>query len=257
MDLLKSSNFHVEACGQCQSCHKSPSFVKCSHCCLSVCFECANEHRRETLNTLNNKINTLEQESSQMNDRIGQARQAFIETRDKSLQTIRNHYTRLIEELRTAQANHEEKIERQSKIHHQELDLLVEDYKQRTEQISKMILDLRSSISEWSTVEEFQQLKTKLAHLEDDIREANDLFHERLPELKIFEMEQNDQRKMKNQNPLDSISQSDELMIGNGKNTLATLAGTIQIHHLDGNIYLRLCFRILAFIELIGNQTFI
>ena len=234
IDLLKSCNFHVEASGQCQNCHQSPSFIKCSHCCLSICFECANQHRRETLTTLTNQVNTLEQQSLQMNDRVDHTRKSLAETKEQSLQTIKNHYTRLIEELRMAQINHEEKIERQAKIQQQDFDLLVEDYKNRVQQISKIINELRGTITDWSTADEYQQLKTKLAHLEVDIREANGMFDERLPELKVFEIDQHDPKKNSKVNHAELSIQNDELLIGNGKNTLSTLAGTIQIQQLDG-----------------------
>ena len=235
IDLLKSCNFHVETCGQCQNCHQTPSFIKCSHCALAVCFECANQHRRETVTKLTNHINTLEQESLQMNDQIAQAQKTLSETREKSLQTIAEYYRRLIDEFRCAQMNNEETIERQSKIYHQELDVLVEDYKHRIEQISKMIQQLRTTITDWSTIEEFKQLQMKLTHVEEDIREANEIFHERLPEMKVFDIDDHDEKRHRKINQVDSPSQTDQLIIGNGKNTLSTLAGSIRIQHLDGN----------------------
>lgn len=237
IDLLKSCNFHVEACGQCQSCHQTPSFIKCSHCSLSVCFECANQHRRETLTKLTNHINTLEQESLQMNDQIDRARKSLIETREKSLETVAEHYRRLIDELRCSQATNEEMIERQSKIYHQDLEILVEDYKIRIEQISKMIDELRTTITDWSTIDEFKQLQTKLTHVEEDIREANEIFHERLPEMKVFHVEENETKRNRKLNQVDSPSQTDQLLIGNGKNTLTTLSGSIRIQHLDGKTF--------------------
>lgn len=236
VDLLKSCNFHVEASGQCQSCQQSPSFIKCSHCCLSVCFECANQHRRETVTTLTNHINTLEQDSLQMSDQISQARKKFVETREKSLLSIASYYTRLIDELRCAQSNNEEMIDRQSKIYHQELESLIDDYKRRSEQITRAIEELRTTIADWSTIEEFKQLQMKLTHIEEDIREANEIFHERLPTTKIFEIDPHEQQKTSNKktNQVDSPSQTDELIVGNGQNTLATLVGSIRIQHLDG-----------------------
>jgi hypothetical protein len=235
VDLLKSCNFHVEASGQCQSCHQTPSFIKCSHCCLSVCFECANQHRRETLTKLTNQINTLEQESLHMNDYVDQARKTFSETRNKSLQTVENHFRRLIDELRCAQLTNEQMVDNQSKIYHHELELLINDYKQRGEQISKTIQELRTTITDWSTVEEFQQLQTKLMHIEEDMREANEIFHERLPDMKVFEIDIHEQSRNKKINQVDSPSQTDQLIVGNGKNTLSTLAGSIRIQHIDGN----------------------
>lgn len=190
VDLIKSCNFHVEATGQCSVCNQSPSFVKCSHCCLFVCFECANQHRREALTTLTNNINTLEQDYLNMNDQIDHAREHFIETRQKSIDKIRLHYTRLIDELRCAQITNEEIVERQSTICNSELDMLIEEHKQRCEQIHKTIQDLRITITDWSTIEEFKQLQMKLTHIQEDMHEANEIFQERLPDMKVFQFEQ-------------------------------------------------------------------
>ncbi|CAF0790421.1 unnamed protein product [Rotaria sp. Silwood1] len=234
LDLIKSCNFNVEANGKCQVCNQSPSFVKCSHCCLFVCFECANQHRRETLTTLTNNINTLEQEYLNMNDYINHAREKLIETRQKSLDTIRNHYTRLIEELRHAQITNEEFVERQSITWNNELELIIDEYKPRCEQISKTIQELRTTITDWSTIEQFKQLQIKLNHLQEDIREANEIFHEHLPNMKVFEVDHDDiQKKTKKINQIDSPSQTDELILGNGKNHLSILSGSIRIQHLD------------------------
>jgi hypothetical protein len=230
VDLLKSCNFHVEATGQCQVCHQSPSFVKCSHCCLFVCFECANQHRRDTLTTLTNNINTLEQDYLNMNDQIDHARQKLNETREKSFDNIRNYYTNLIDQLRHEQINNEEMMERQTMNWNNQLELIINDYKQRYEQISKTIQDLRITITDWSTVEQFKQLQMKLNHLQEDIREANEIFREHLPEMKIFQI---DQEKKKKIHQVDSPSQTDELILANGKNHLSILAGSIKIQHLD------------------------
>ncbi|CAF4626417.1 unnamed protein product, partial [Rotaria magnacalcarata] len=74
-----------------------------------------------------------------------------------------------------------------------------------------------------------------LNHLEEDIREANEIFHERLPDMKIFEVDHDDiQKKKKKINQIDSPSQTDELILGNGKNHLSILSGSIRIQHLDG-----------------------
>ena len=145
MILIESCNFHVEATGQCQVCNQSPSFVKCSHCSSFVCFECANQHRREALTTLTNNINTLEQEYLTMNDHIDHAREKLIETKQKSLDTIRLHYTRLIDELRCAQITNEEIVERQLIICNNDLELLIDEHKQRCEQINKTIQDLTNN----------------------------------------------------------------------------------------------------------------
>ncbi|CAF0873500.1 unnamed protein product [Adineta steineri] len=234
LDLIKSCNFHVEATGQCQVCNKSPSFIKCSHCCLFVCFECANQHRRETLTTLTNNINTLEQEYLNMNDNIDHAKGKLNEIRQKSLDAIQNYYTRFIDEIRRAQITNEEVVERQSSTWNNELDLVIKDYKQRCEQISKTIQGLRTTITDWSTIEQFKQLQIKLNHLQDDIREANEVFHQHLPNMKVFEINDEDiQQKKKKLNQVDSPCQTDELILGNGKNHLSTLAGTIRIQHLD------------------------
>lgn len=235
LDLIKSCNFNVEATGKCQVCNQSPSFVKCSHCSMLVCFECANQHRRETLTNLTNNINTLEQAYLNMDDHINHAREKMIETRQRSLDTIRNHYTRLIDELRHAQITNEETVERQSITWNNELELIIDDYKKRYEQISKTILELRATITDWSTIEQFKQLQMKLSHLEQEIREANEIFHHRLPDMKVFEVDNDDIHKKKTRiNQIDSPSQTDELILGNGKSHLPTMTGSIRIQHLDG-----------------------
>jgi hypothetical protein len=236
IDLIKSCNFHVEATGQCQVCNQSPSFIKCSHCCLFVCFECANQHRRETLTTLTNNINTLEQEHLNMNDHIDNAKNKLNETREKSLDIIRNYYTNLINELRREQITNEELVERQSIAWNNQVELIIKEYKQRYEQISKTIQDLRIIITDWSTVEQFKQLQIKINHLQEDIREANEIFHEHLPDMKIFQIDHDDLQKQKQKkiNQVDSPSQTDELILANGKNHLSILSGSIRIQHLDG-----------------------
>lgn len=202
---------------------------------MYVCFECANQHRRETLTTLTNTINTLEQEYLNMNDYINHARDKLTETRKKSLDIIRNYYTCLIDELRHAQVTNEEFVERQTITWNGELELNVEDYKQRCEEISKTIQELRTTITDWSTIEQFKQLQMKLNHLGEDIREANEIFHERLPHMKVFEVNQDEfEKKKKKINQIDSPSQTDELILSNGKNHLSILSGSIRIQHLDG-----------------------
>ncbi|CAF4695918.1 unnamed protein product, partial [Rotaria socialis] len=220
LDLIESCNFHVEAAGQCYVCNQSPSFVKCSHCCLFVCFECANQHRREALTTLTNNINTLEQEYLNMNDQIDHSRTKLIETRQLSIDTIRSHYTRLIDELRCAQITNEEIVERQSTIYNNELELLIDEHRQRCEQINKSIQDLRVIITDWSTIEQFKQLQLKLTHLQEDIREANEIFQEHLPEMKVFEFDNDDYKKVNHNKHVDSPSQTDELFLINCKQTL-------------------------------------
>ena len=215
-------------------CNQSPSFVKCSHCCLFVCFECANQHRREALTTLTNNINTLEQEYLTMNDQIDHARDKLIETREKSIETIRLHYTRLIDELRCAQITNEEIVERQSTICNNELDLLINEHKQRCEQINKTIQDLRITITDWSTIEQFKQLQLKLTHIQEDMREANEIFHEHLPEMKVFQFDNQDYQKRISNKHIDSPSQTDELVIINCKQNLVASIGSTQNHHLDG-----------------------
>ncbi|CAF3505268.1 unnamed protein product [Rotaria sp. Silwood1] len=233
LDLIESCNFHVEATGQCHVCNQSPSFVKCSHCCLFVCFECANQHRREALTTLTNNINTLEQEYLTMNDQIDHARQKLIETRQKSIDTIRLHYTRLVDELRCAQITNEEIVERQSTICNNELELLIDEHKQRCEQINKAIQDLRTIITDWSTIEQFKQLQLKLTHLQEDIHEANEIFHERLPEMKIFEFDNDDYKKKIYNKHVDSPSQTDELVMINCKQNLAISNESTRNLHQD------------------------
>lgn len=236
LDLLKSCNFHVEATGQCQVCQQSPSFVKCSHCGSFVCFECANQHRRETLTNLTNNLNTLEQEYLHMNDHVEHAKDKLCEIKQKSFENIRNYYTNLIEQLHQEQIHSEEFVERQTLSWNNQLELNVSDYKQRYEQVCKGIQDLRLTITDWSTIEQFKQIQVKLTHIEEDIREANEIFHEQLPDMKIFQIDSNDLQKTKKKfNQVDSPSQTDELILANDKNHLSTLAGSIKIHHLDGN----------------------
>ena len=242
IDLIKSCNFHVEATGQCQVCQQSPSFIKCSHCCLFVCFECANSHRRETLTTLTNNINTLEQDYLNVNDHINQSKDKLIEIREKSLENIRNYYTNLIDELRQKQIINEDIIERQTQTWNNEIELIINEYKQRYEQISKTIQELRIIITDWSTIEQFQQLQIKLNHLQDNIQQANEFFHQRLPDMKVYEID-----KKKKLNQIDSLSQTDELMLRNEK---SMLSNSIRIQHLDGKkqiylimpvLYLKIC----------------
>jgi hypothetical protein len=169
-----------------------------------------------------------------MNDHIDHARNKLIETKQKSLDTIRLHYTRLIDELRCAQITNEEIVERQSVICSNEFELLIDEHKQRCEQINKTIQDLRTTITDWSTIEQFKQLQLKLTHIEEDIREANEIFHEHLPEMKIFQFD-NDEYKKKNYNKhIDSPSQTDELVIINCKQNLTNSAGSTRNQHLDG-----------------------
>jgi hypothetical protein len=199
-----------------------------------VCFECANQHRREALTTLTNNINTLEQEYLTMNDHIDHARHKLIETRQKSIDTIRIYYTRLIDELRCAQITNEEIVERQSAIYNNELELLINEHKQRCDQINKTIQDLRITITDWSTIEQFKQLQLNLTHIQEDIREANEIFHERLPEMKLFEFD-NDEHKKKNYDKhLDSPSHTDELVINNCKQNLTASTRTTRNQQLDG-----------------------
>ncbi|CAF4245384.1 unnamed protein product, partial [Rotaria magnacalcarata] len=109
---------------------------------------------------------------------------------------IRSHYTRLIDELRCAQITNEEIVERQATIHNNELELLIDEHRQRCEQINRSIQDLRVIITDWSTIEQFKQLKLKLTHLQEDIREANEIFQERLPEMKVFEFDNDDYKNI-------------------------------------------------------------
>lgn len=234
LDLIGSCNFHVEAAGQCHVCNQSPSFVKCSHCSLFVCFECANQHRREAVATLTNSINTLEQEYLSMNDQIDHERQKLVETRQKSIDAIRSHYARLIEELRCAQITNEEIVERQSTICNNELELLIDEHKQRCDQINKSIQDLRVVITDWSTIEQFKQLELNLNHLQEDIREANEVFHERVPEMKIFEVDHDDYRKKIYNKHVDSPSHTDELIIMNRKQNIMTSTESTRLNQLDG-----------------------
>jgi hypothetical protein len=167
-----------------------------------------------------------------MNDHIEHAKQKLNETREKSLENIKNYYTNLINQLQHEQINNEEMIERQTSNWNNQMELIINDYKQRYEQISKAIQDLRITITDWSTVEQFKQLQMKLNHLQEDIREANVIFQERLPEMKVFQIDQQEKKKKINQ--VDSPSQTDELILANGKNHLSILAGSIKIQHLDG-----------------------
>jgi hypothetical protein len=159
-----------------------------------------------------------------MNDQIDQAREKLLETRQKSIDDIHLYYTRLIDELRCAQITNEEIVERQSTICNNELELLIDEHKQRCELIHKTIQDLRVTITDWSTIEEFKQLQLKLTHIQEDIREANEIFQEHLPEMKIFQIDNDEQKKNNYTQQIDSSSQPDQLVIINCK----------QNHHLDG-----------------------
>jgi hypothetical protein len=106
VDLIDSCNFHVETIGSCEICHQSASFVKCSHCSLLACFECANRHRRDTLTTLTNDINTVEQEYLTINDQIDRTRQVFAVRHDQTLEQLRTYYQRLIEQLNNERQLH-------------------------------------------------------------------------------------------------------------------------------------------------------
>jgi len=170
-----------------------------------------------------------------MNDNIDHAREKLNDTKEKSLDTIQTYYTRLIDEIRHAQITNEEIVKKQSTTWHNDLELIIKEYKQRCEQISKTIQELRTTITDWSTIEQFKQLQMKLNHLQEDIREANEMFHERLPHMKVFEIDDDDiPTKKKKINQVDSPSQTDELILANGKNHLSTLSGSIRIQHLDG-----------------------
>ena len=238
IDLIESCNFHVEATGPCQSCHRSPSFVKCSHCCLFVCFECANQHRRETLTTLTNHINTLEQAYLTMNDQIDHARTKFSGMREKSLDAVRLHYTRLIDELRGAQKSREDVIERQSNQCQSQLEAAVDDHRQHCEQIHRTIQELRTTITDWSTVEQFKQLQANLTQIEEKIHQANEHFHQRLPDMKLFDIDQAEQIETTHLDQVDdSPSQTNESALMNSKQNLAASTGsTRHAHHhpLDG-----------------------
>ena len=170
-----------------------------------------------------------------MNDHIDHARQNLIETRQKSLDNIRLHYTRLIDELRCAQLTNEDIVERQLTICNQELDLLINEHKQRCEQINKTIQDLRITITDWSTIEQFKQLQLKLTHIQEDMREANEIFQEHLPEMKIFQFDNDDDEKKKTYNKhIDSPIQPDQLVLINCKQNLMASAESTRNQHLDG-----------------------
>lgn len=187
VDLINSCNFHVETTGSCQICHQNPSFVKCSHCCLLACFQCANDHRRETLTTLTNQINTIEQDYLTMNDQIEDAKEKFRLQRDKGQQNIRNYYQNLLEQLQKAEKNDEEKFSQQTNHYEKELNLLIDEQKTHCERIHQTIQDLRTTITDWSTVEQFKHLQTKLSDVEEEIHHRNDDFHQNLPEMKYVD----------------------------------------------------------------------
>jgi len=233
LDLIKSCNFHVEATGQCQVCNHLPSFVKCSHCCLFVCFECGNQHRREALTTLTNNINTLEQEYLTIDDQIDHIKDKYIQIKDKSLETIRLHYARLIDELRCAQITNEELVERQASICNSELDRIIDEHKQRCKQIYKTIQDLRITITDWSTIEEFKQLQTELTHIQDDLHDVHDGFHQRLPEMKIFQFDNHDEHETTRIFPKHGLSPSQTYNLSemNCKQILRASIGTTRNHH--------------------------
>jgi hypothetical protein len=169
-----------------------------------------------------------------MNDHIDHARQNLIEIRQKSLDNIRLHYTRLIDELRCAQITNEEIVERQLTLCNNELDLLINEHKQRCEQINKTIQDLRITITDWSTIEQFKQLQLKLTHIQEDMREANEIFRERLPDMKIFQFDNDEQKKKPSNKHIDPSLHADSLDIINCKQNLMASAGSTCNQHLDG-----------------------
>ena len=229
VDLIESCNFHVEATGPCQICHRSPSFVKCSHCSLFACFECANQHRRETLTTLTNQINTLEQDYLTMHDQIDQSRENLLHTRDTSLDTLRAHYTRLIEELRAGQRTEEETLEQQANSSQQQLEALIAEHKQRCEQIHQTIQELRTTITDWSTIEQFKHLQSKLTLAQEEIHQANESFQRRLPEMKSVSV-----KKDLHPPRVEPLSHQQELLLSNGKQTQSASSTGSTRHPLDG-----------------------
>ena len=228
LDLIESCNFHVEASGPCQICHHSPSFVKCSHCSLFACFECANQHRRDTLTTLTNQINTLEQDYLTMHDQIDHTRERLSQTQEKSLEALRAHYTRLMDELRTEEKNQEEQLEQQSNRFQHDVDLLIEEHKQDCQRIHRTIQELRTTITDWSTIEQFKHLQSKLTQIQEEIHQMNEAFHQRLPEMKIGEIAQENDTK--------HLPQTNELILINGKQHLSASSTGSTRHHLDGKL---------------------
>jgi acetolactate synthase small subunit len=169
-----------------------------------------------------------------MHDQIDHARHQLVEMKRKSIDSIRLYYTRLIDELRCAQLTNEEIVERQSIICHNELELLIDEHKQRCEQIHKTLQDLRITVTDWSTIEQFKQLQTSLTHIHEDIREATEVFQERLPEMKLFEFD-NDEHKRKDYDRHDDpLSQADELVANTCKQNSMASSRTTRTHQLDG-----------------------
>lgn len=165
-----------------------------------------------------------------MHDQIDQARENFLDTRDKSFDTLRAHYTRLIEELRAAQRTDEENLEQQSTSSQQQLDALIDEHKQQCEQIHKTIQELRTTITDWSTIEQFKHLQNKLTQIQEEIHQANENFHRRLPERKSFDM-----NKDLHSPRVEPHSHQQELLLINGKQTQQSASSTGSTRHpLDG-----------------------
>ena len=170
-----------------------------------------------------------------------------ISLKHKSIETIRLYYARLIDELRCAQLTNEDIVERQAIICQNELELLIDEHKQRCEQINKTIQDLRITITDWSTVEQFKQLQMALTHIQEDIREANEIFQERLPEMKLFEFDNNELKKKTYDKPSDSLLQVDELVANTCKQNSMASNRTTRQNILDGMPYFFCVYSFLYF----------
>lgn len=234
VDLIGSCNFHVEESGPCQICQQSPSFVKCSHCSLFACFECANQHRRETLTTITNHINTLEQEYLSLNDQIDQSRKLFLEQRQQSLENLRTHYKNLLEQIQRSQREQEERFQQQSMIFEEELEIFIDENKQHCEDVQRSIQELRTTITDWSTIEQFKHLQNKLTQLQGDIEHISRTFQQRLPEMKWIDIDYEQTTRHLQLQSIDSTSPLNEYRHINGKlNHSASSTGSTR-HPIDG-----------------------
>ncbi|CAF0795383.1 unnamed protein product [Didymodactylos carnosus] len=185
LHLVQSSNFYVEANGQCEVCHQSPSFVKCSHCSSLVCFDCGHRHRRDATMSLEKELEQLEQTHYEMSEMVFGTRDSFARRRDELIDDIRKYYANLINEMKCAQLETEQNFTKQYMSNMTTIEQLVDHHKQEIDHIQKHIHELRAFISDWSTIEQFKQVRSKLKQIKDEMNEANRLFNKEMPDLTL------------------------------------------------------------------------
>ncbi|CAF4355666.1 unnamed protein product, partial [Didymodactylos carnosus] len=185
LHLVQSSNFYVEANGQCQVCHQSPSFVKCSHCSSLVCFDCGHRHRRDATQSLEKELEQLEQNHYEISEMVFGTRDLFTRRRDELIDDVRKYYTNLISEIKCAQLETEQDFMKQYTLNMTRIEQLVEDHKQEIDYIQKHILELRAFINDWSSIEQFKQVRLKLKQVHDEMDEANQLFSKEMSDLTL------------------------------------------------------------------------